>query len=166
MLTSMERWVDAATSSTQRFANSTAGTVTGIEDGRGKRTTFSYDPDFEYLFSTSNALGQRRAFTYNGINANVAGSFMPGLLRTVADASDDVVTHEYNVFGRPTRNVAPDQSTITTSYEALGDSDDATRSHGGAARLVDDVLRQRLRSGRTISRNGSRSARHRSHSRP
>ncbi len=121
LLTSLNRWIDDASTAELRFGYGSSGNLACVVDEYGGSTSLVYDSDAEYVVSKRNPLKQQTTFSYSGVDDD-ASPGLPGLLHTVAtNTGQDVTNYEYDAVGRMTQIVKPDLSWTRISYNNVGD---------------------------------------------
>jgi RHS repeat-associated protein len=114
-------------------------------DSRGAAWSYTYDPTFNRLTSTTDPLGNVSTFAYDG-NGN--------LIQTT-DPRGAVASMTYSPYGQITRVTNPVGGVTSLSYNAVGDMIQATLPTGRIIRVIYDGASRQLSSqdqgGRTIA---------------
>lgn len=99
-------------------------------------TTYAYDT-LDNLASTTDALGNVRSFTYDGLSRRLTATD----LRAPADGTYGTYTYTYDDNGNLTRVVDPKSQTINRTYDALSrmKTEDYTGSAGNEVSLTYDT---------------------------
>jgi RHS repeat-associated protein len=124
-LTRATAWLNGGTGPETGAAYDSYGNRVCSRDPRGNVTRVTVDGSGTFAVSVTNALGQAATTAYYGVNgvawsSSATDPGLYGMVKSTTDPNLATTTLQYDVFGRNTAVVGPDQVTTTRTYNALG----------------------------------------------